>query len=45
MMISFIKGKKLSYLAPREKKILPVLLNHERTVINPIILESRVKFH
>ncbi len=35
-MISFIKGKKLSK---------SYLLNHERTVINHIILESWVKFH
>ncbi len=35
MMISFIKGKKLS----------KATLNHERTVINHIILESWDKFH
>ncbi len=45
-MISFIKGKNLSkptwhYM----KNELPLLLNHERTVIKHIILESWVKFH
>ncbi len=43
MMISFIKGKKLS--KPMWKMYCPLLLNHERTVINHIILESLVKFH
>ncbi len=46
MMISFIKGKKLSKPAwPYVKNELPLLLNHDRTVINHIILESWVKFH
>ncbi len=46
MMISFIKGKKLSKSTwPYMKNELPLLLNHERTVINHIILESGVKFH
>ncbi len=40
MMFSFIKGKKLSL-----KINCPLLLNYERTVINHIILESRVKFN
>ncbi len=41
-----IKGKKLSNLpGPTWKISCPLLLNHERTVINHIILESRVKFH
>ncbi len=40
-------GKKAvqTYLALHEKMNCPVLLNHERTVINHIILESWVKFH
>ncbi len=46
MIISLIKGKILSkptwlYL----KNELPLLLNHERTVINYIHLESWVQFH
>ncbi len=47
MMILFIKGKKLSKPTwPYVKKLFPpLLLNHERTVINHIILESWVKFH
>ncbi len=46
MMISFIKGKKLSKPTwPYVKNELPLLLNHEITVINHIILESWVKFH
>ncbi len=46
MMISFIKGKKLSKPTwPYMKINCPLLLNHERTVINHIILESWVKFH
>ncbi len=40
MMISAVQ----TYLALREKCI-SLLLNHERTVINHIILESWVKFH
>ncbi len=46
MMISFIKGKKLSKPTwPCVKKLIaPLLLNHERTDIKHIILESWVNF-
>ncbi len=43
MMISFIKGKKLS--KPTWPYMKKILLNHEKTVINHIILESGVKIH
>ncbi len=47
MMMSFIKGKKTApnLPGPMWKSNCPLLLNHERTVINHIILESRVKLH
>ncbi len=45
MMISFIKGGKLSKPTwPYMKNELSLAV-HERTVINHIILESWVKFH
>ncbi len=45
MMISFIKGKKMSKPTWPYVKNLLNELNHERTVIKRIILESRVKCH
>ncbi len=46
MMISFIRGKSCTDLpGPSSKMNFTLLLNHERTVINHIILESWVKFH
>ncbi len=46
MIISFINGKKLSKSTwPYMKnEFFPLLLNHEKTVINHIILENRIKF-
>ncbi len=45
-MISFIKGGTCPNLpGPTGKMNSPLLLNHEKTVINHIILESWVKFH
>ncbi len=40
MVISFIKGKKLSKSTWPYMKNCPLLLNHEITVIKHIILES-----